>query len=162
MKTVNKLIVILSLLFLVGCSSGNTQDEGDRETAIQTEEYSADDEILTQEERREKIERSLDVFYDHFGHISRIVYDEDLDAITINYLSSTFSDELAFMKSSKKDLTDWETLRSSFVNVSKAMSEGVDENIAIILLDPENEESRLLEARDGEIVYDYFEAHNFD
>ena len=51
MKTVNKLIVILSLLFLVGCSSGNTQDEGDRETAIQTEEYSTDDEILTQEER---------------------------------------------------------------------------------------------------------------
>lgn len=162
MKTVNKLIVILSLLFLVGCSSGNTQDEGDRETAIQTEEYNTDDETLTQEERQEKIERSLDVFYDHFGHISRVVYDEDLDAITINYLSSTFSDELAFMKSSKKDLTDWETLRSSFVNVSSAMSEGVDENIAIILLDPENEESRLLEARDGKIIYDYFEAHNFD
>ena len=65
------------------------------------------------------------------------------------------------MKSSKKDLTDWETLRSSFVNVSSAMSEGVDENITIILLDPENEESSLLEARDGKIGYDYFEAHNF-
>ena len=162
MKTVNKLIVILSLLFLVGCSSGNTQDESGRETAIQTEEYSTGDEVLTQEERREKIERSLDVFYDHFGHVSRIVYDEDLDAITINYLSSTFSDEVAFMKSSRKELTDWETLRSSFINVSSAMSEGVDENITIILLDPENEESRLLEARDGKIVYDYFEAHNFD
>lgn len=167
-----KIMVVLSAtLLLWGCSDNNdiVEEESVKEEKIEVvEEDSGVEEVEEETEQAseevEEVEYSREdrVFIAHvmmadaFSNMAEIEYDSSADMLTIFPTDEGFTMEIFYMMlGHEESIRDWDILVESLTELSISVSEMVDEDIQIAILNPEDSDKVLLLVQDGFVLYNF-------
>lgn len=171
-----KIMVVLSAtLLLWGCSDSNNKVEEesvkeekievveeDTEVVEETEEEA--EQVSEEEEEVEEVEYSREsrvfiaheIMIDAFSSMSEVEYDSSADMLTIFPADEGFTMEIFYMMLGHEEyIRDWDVLVESLTELSSSVSEIVDEDIQIAILNPEDSERVLLLVQNGFVLYDF-------
>ena len=79
------------------------------------------------------------------------------DALVYTPTDPGFSNELAQMVLGLLSRNDWDMMVQSFRELSGVVSQNVDEDLGIVIMNPDNEERVILIVRNGVVEYDFME-----
>ena len=165
--------VLSATLLLWGCSDNNdtVEEESVKEEKIEVVEEKEDTVVEEIEEETEEIEEEVEeveysreerVFIAHvmmadaFSSTSEVEYDSSADMLTIFPTDEGFTMEIFYMMLGyEENIRDWEVLVESLTELSSSISEIVDEDIQIAILNPEDSERVLLLVQDGFVLYNF-------
>ena len=169
-----KLMVVLSAtLLLWGCSNTNNkvEEESVKEEKIEVVEEKevvgvkeVEEEVEQVSEEAEEVEYSREerVFIAHvmmtdaFSSMAEVDYDSSADMLTIFPTDEGFTMEIFYMMlGHEESIRDWDILVESLTELSISVSEMVDEDIQIAILNPEDSERVLLLVQDGFVLYNF-------
>ena len=167
-----KLMVVLSAtLLLWGCSDNNNvaEEESVKEEKIEVvEEDSEVEEVEKEEEqvseeveevdysREDRIFIAHEIMTDAFSDIAEVEYNSSQDMLTIFPTDEGFTMEIFYMMlGHEESIRDWDVLVESLTELSSSVSEMVDEDIQIAILNPEDSEKVLLLVQDGFVLYNF-------
>ena len=115
-------------------------------------------EITPEEERRLRTSLAVSLMERSFENTATIRYNEESDSITILPTDEDFAMAIMFLISGDIPMSEWYTLRDSFVEMSLSINENVGEGITISLLNPSNPDLTILTVVDGIVFYDAFDG----
>lgn len=174
-----KIMAVLSAtLLLWGCSDSNdkVEEESVKEEKIEVVEEKEETVVEEVEEEIEEIEeideeteveevehsRESRVFIAHeimadaFSSMSEVEYDSSADMLTIFPTDERFTKEIFYMMLGHEEyIRDWDVLVESLTELSSSVSDIVDEDIQIAILNPEDSERVLLLVQGGFVLYDF-------
>lgn len=167
-----KIMVVLSAtLLLWGCSDNNdiVEEKSVKEEKIEVvEEDSGVEEVEEETEQAseevEEVEYSREdrVFIAHvmmadaFSSMAEVEYDSSADMLTIFPTDEGFTMEIFYMMlGHEESIRDWDILVESLTELSISVSEMVDEDIQIAILNPEDSDKVLLLVQDGFVLYNF-------
>ena len=161
--------VIVVLVLVIGVSGGE-EDESTTPVADDTEETVAEKPVEVEPEPEPEIEPEVDpelerqftimfaesIAQETFIETASVHYSESEDAMIITPTDDDFIMALYFLETGLMDISEWDNLRDSFLYYSSTLSEAVDKNISVMVVNPANENNYILKARNGEVIYDVF------
>ena len=171
-----KIMAVLSAtLLLWGCSDNNNkvEEESVKEEKIEVVEEKEEtvvEEVEEIEEIDEEVEEVEEVKYsredrvfiahvmmtDAFSSMAEVEYDSSADMLTISPTDEGFTMEIFYMMlGHEESIRDWDILVESLTELSISVSEMVDEDIQIAILNPEDSEKVLLLVQDGFVLYNF-------
>lgn len=164
-----KIMVVLSAtLLLWGCSDTNNkvEEESVKEEKIEVVEEKEDTvvEEIEEEAEVEEVEYSREdrvliahvMMADAFSSMAEVEYDSSADMLTIFPTDEGFTMEIFYMMlGHEESIEDWDVLVKSLTELSSSVSEMVDEDIQIAILNPEDSEKVLLLVQDGFVLYNF-------
>ena len=172
-----KLMVVLSAtLLLWGCSNSNdiVEEESVKEEKIEVVEEKEETVVEEVEEEIEEIDEEVEeveevkysredrVFIAHvmmtdaFSSMAEVEYDSSADMLTIFPTDEGFTMEIFYMMlGHEESIRDWDILVESLTELSISVSEMVDEDIQIAILNPEDSDKVLLLVQDGFVLYNF-------
>ena len=162
-----KIMVVLSAtLLLWGCSDSNNkvEEESVKEEKVEVVEEKEDTVVEEIEEEVEEVEYSREdrVFIAHvmmadaFSSMAEVEYDSSADMLTIFPTDEGFTMEIFYMMlGHEESIRDWDILVESLTELSISVSEMVDEDIQIAILNPEDSDKVLLLVQDGFVLYNF-------
>ena len=172
-----KIMAVLSVtLLLWGCSDSNdiVEEESVKEEKIEVVEEKEETIVEEVEEEIEEIDEEVEeveeveysredrVFIAHvmmadaFSNMAEIEYDSSADMLTIFPTDEGFTMEIFYMMlGHEESIRDWDILVESLTELSISVSEMVDEDIQIAILNPEDSERVLLLVQDGFVLYNF-------
>lgn len=172
-----KMMAVLSAtLLLWGCSDNNNkvEEESVKEEKVEIVEEKEETVVEEVEEEIEEIEeideeveeveysREDRVFIAHvmmadaFSSMSEVEYDSSADMLTIFPTDEGFTMEIFYMMlGHEESIRDWDILVESLTELSISVSEMVDEDIQIAILNPEDSDKVLLLVQDGFVLYNF-------
>ena len=171
-----KIMVVLSAtLLLWGCSDSNSkvEEESVKEEKIEVVEEKEETVVEEVEEEIEEIEEEAEeaeveysredrVFIAHvmmadaFSSMAEVEYDSSADMLTIFPTDEGFTMEIFYMMlGHEESIRDWDILVESLAELSISVSEMVDEDIQIAILNPEDSDKVLLLVQDGFVLYNF-------
>ena len=171
-----KMMVVLSAtLLLWGCSDSNSkvEEESVKEEKIEVVEEKEETVVEEVEEEIEEIEEEAEeaeveysredrVFIAHvmmadaFSSMAEVEYDSSADMLTIFPTDEGFTMEIFYMMlGHEESIRDWDILVESLTELSISVSEMVDEDIQIAILNPEDSDKVLLLVQDGFVLYNF-------
>lgn len=171
-----KIMAMLSAtLLLWGCSDNNNkvEEESVKEEKIEVveekeetvvEEVEEEIEEIDEEEEVEEAEYSREdrvfiaheIMVDAFSSMSEVGYDSSADMLTIFPTDERFTKEIFYMMLGHEEyIRDWDVLVETLAELSSSVSDIVDEDIQIAILNPEDSERVLLLVQDGFVLYDF-------
>ena len=171
-----KIMAMLSAtLLLWGCSDNNNkvEEESVKEEKIEVveekeetvvEEVEEEIEEIDEEEEVEEAEYSREdrvfiahsIMVDTFSSMSEVEYDSSADMLTIFPTDERFTKEIFYMMLGHEEyIRDWDVLVETLAELSSSVSDIVDEDIQIAILNPEDSERVLLLVQDGFVLYDF-------
>ena len=115
-------------------------------------------EITPEEERQLRTSLAVSLMESSFKNTATIRYSEESDSITILPTDEDFAMAIMFLISGDIPMSEWYTLRDSFVEMSLSINENVGEGITISLLNPSNPDLTILTVVDGIVFYDAFDG----
>ena len=161
--------VLSATLLLWGCSDSNNEveEESVKEESIEIVEEKEDTGVKEVEQVSEEVEeveysREDRVFIAHvmmsdaFSSMAEVEYDSSADMLTIFPTDEGFTMEIFYMMlGHEENIRDWDVLVESLTELSISVSEMVDEDIQIAILNPEDSERVLLLVQDGFVLYNF-------
>ena len=171
-----KMMAVLSAtLLLWGCSDSNSkvEEESVKEEKIEIVEEKEETVVEEVEEEIEEIEEEAEeaeveysredrVFIAHvmmadaFSSMAEVEYDSSADVLTIFPTDEGFTMEIFYMMlGHEESIRDWDILVESLTELSISVSEMVDEDIQIAILNPEDSDKVLLLVQDGFVLYNF-------
>ena len=165
-----KIMAVLSAtLLLWGCSDNNNKVEEEsvkeeKVEIVEEKEETVVEEVEQVSEEVEEVEYSREerVFIAHvmmadaFSSTSEVEYDSSADMLTIFPTDERFTMEIFYMMlGHEENIRDWDVLVESLTGLSSSVSEMVDEDIQIAILNPEDSERVLLLVQDGFVLYNF-------
>lgn len=167
-----KIMVVLSAtLLLWGCSDSNNkvEEESVKEEKIEVveedsgvEEVEEETEQVSEEVEEVEYSREERVFIAHvmmtdaFSSMAEVEYDSSADTLTIFPTDEGFTMEIFYMMlGHEESIRDWDILVESLTELSISVSEMVDEDIQIAILNPEDSDKVLLLVQDGFVLYNF-------
>lgn len=174
-----KMMAVLSAtLLLWGCSDSNSkvEEESVKEEKIEVVEEKEETVVEEVEEEIEEIEEEAEeaeeaeveysredrVFIAHvmmadaFSSMAEVEYDSSADMLTIFPTDEGFTMEIFYMMlGHEESIRDWDILVESLTELSISVSEMVDEDIQIAILNPEDSDKVLLLVQDGFVLYNF-------
>ena len=163
------LMVLIASLVLTGC--GGSFEEGYEDGKVEAEPV--EDEVV-QVVENEVVEDSVEPVEDEltrdqsirlvelmmaesFADSGEVGYSIIYDALVYTPTEPGFSNELAQMVLGLMDRSEWDGLVQSFRELSGVVSHNVDEDLGIVIMNPDNEERVILIVRNGVVEYDFME-----
>ena len=166
-----KLMAVLSAtLLLWGCSNNNdvVEEESVKEEKIEVVEEKEVAGVKEVEEEVEQVNEEVEysredrvsiayvMMADAFSSMAEVEYDSSADMLTIFPTDEGFTMEIFYMMLGHEEhIRDWEVLVESLTELSSSVSEMVDEDIQIAILNPEDSERVLLLVQDGFVLYNF-------
>lgn len=172
-----KIMAVLSVtLLLWGCSDNNdiVEEESVKEEKIEVVEEKEETIVEEVEEEIEEIDEEVgeveEVEYsredrifiahvmmtDAFSSMAEVDYDSSADMLTIFPTDEGFTMEIFYMMlGHEESIRDWDILVESLTELSISVSEMVDEDIQIAILNPEDSDKILLLVQDGFVLYNF-------
>lgn len=169
-----KIMAVLSAtLLLWGCSDSNNkvEEESVKEDKVEVVEKEEDTVVEETEEENEEIDEELEeveysredrvfianeIMVEAFSSTSEVEYDSSADMLTILPTDERFTMEIFYMMlGHEENIRDWDVLVESLTELSSSISEIVDEDIQIAILNPEDSERVLLLVQDGFVLYNF-------
>lgn len=171
-----KMMVVLSAtLLLWGCSDSNSkvEEESVKEEKIEVVEEKEETVVEEVEEETEEVEEEAEVeeveysredrvfiahvmMADAFSSMAEVEYDSSADMLTIFPTDEGFTMEIFYMMlGHEESIRDWDILVESLTELSISVSEMVDEDIQIAILNPEDSDKVLLLVQDGFVLYNF-------
>ena len=166
-----KIMVVLSAtLLLWGCSDNNNKVEEEsvkeekveiveekEETVVEETEEEIEEEVEEVEySREERVFIAHVMMADAFSSTSEVEYDSSADMLTIFPTDEGFTMEIFYMMlGHEESIRDWDILVESLTELSISVSEMVDEDIQIAILNPEDSDKVLLLVQDGFVLYNF-------
>ena len=171
-----KIMAVLSAtLLLWGCSDNNNkvEEESVKEEKVEIVEEKEENVVEETEEEIEEIEEEAEVeeveysredrvfiahvmMADAFSSMAEVEYDSSADMLTIFPTDEGFTMEIFYMMlGHEESIRDWDVLVESLTELSSSVSEMVDEDISIAILNPEDSEKVLLLVQDGFVLYNF-------
>lgn len=169
-----KIMAVLSAtLLLWGCSNNNdiVEEESVKEEKTEVVEEKevvgvkeVEEEVEQVSEEAEEVEYSREerVFIAHimmtdaFSSMAEVEYDSSADMLTIFPTDGGFTMEIFYMMlGHEESIRDWDILVESLTELSISVSEMVDEDIQIAILNPEDSDKVLLLVQDGFVLYNF-------
>lgn len=163
------LMVLFASLLLTGC--GDSFEEGFEDAATEVEAVEdevvevVEDEVV--EDDREPVEDELTrdqsirlvelMMAESFEESGEVGYSIIHDALVYTPTDPGFSNELAQMVLGLMSRSDWDGMVESFRELSGIVSDNVDEDLGIVIKNPDNEDLILLLVRNGAVEYDFME-----
>ena len=170
-------MAVLSVtLLLWGCSDNNdiVEEESVKEEKIEVVEEKEETIVEEVEEEIEEIDEEVgeveEVEYsredrifiahvmmtDAFSSMAEVDYDSSADMLTIFPTDEGFTMEIFYMMlGHEESIRDWDILVESLTELSISVSEMVDEDIQIAILNPEDSDKILLLVQDGFVLYNF-------
>ena len=169
------MVVLSATLLLWGCSDSNSkvEEESVKEEKIEVVEEKEETVVEEVEEEIEEIEEEAEeaeveysredrVFIAHvmmadaFSSMAEVEYDSSADMLTIFPTDEGFTMEIFYMMlGHEESIRDWDILVESLAELSISVSEMVDEDIQIAILNPEDSDKVLLLVQDGFVLYNF-------
>lgn len=172
------MVVLSATLLLWGCSDSNNKVEEEsveeekievveekEETVVEeVEEEEEAEQVGKEVEGVEEVEYSREnrvfiaheIMIDAFSSMSEVEYDSSADMLTIFPTDERFTKEIFYMMLGHEEyIGDWDVLVESLTELSSSVSEIVDEDIQIAILNPEDSERVLLLVQNGFVLYDF-------
>lgn len=162
-----KIMAVLSAtLLLWGCSDNNNkvEEESVKEEKVEIVEEKEETVVEDIEEEVEEAEYSREdrvfiahsIMVDTFSSMSEVEYDSSADMLTIFPTDERFTKEIFYMMLGHEEyIRDWDVLVETLAELSSSVSDIVDEDIQIAILNPEDSERVLLLVQDGFVLYDF-------
>src|SRR5699024_11091279 len=169
-----KIMAVLSAtLLLWDCSNNNdiVEEESVKEEKNEVVEEKevvgvkeVEEEVEQVSEEAEEVEYSREerVFIAHvmmtdaFSSMAEVEYDSSADMLTIFPTDEGFTMEIFYMMlGHEESIRDWDILVESLTELSISVSEMVDEDIQIAILNPEDSDKVLLLVQDGFVLYNF-------
>lgn len=167
-----KIMAVLSAtLLLWGCSDSNNKVEEESVKEEKTEVVEEDSGVEEVEEETEQVSAEVEeveysredrVFIAHvmmtdaFSSMAEVEYDSSADMLTIFPTDEGFTMEIFYMMlGHEESIRDWDILVESLTELSISVSEMVDEDIQIAILNPEDSDKVLLLVQDGFVLYNF-------
>lgn len=169
-----KIMVVLSAtLLLWGCSNNNNkvEEESIKEEKVEIVEEKEDTVVEEVEEETEQADEEVEeveysredrvliahvMMADAFSSMAEVDYDSSADMLTIFPTDEGFTMEIFYMMlGHEESIRDWDVLVESLTELSSSVSEMVDEDIQIAILNPEDSEKVLLLVQDGFVLYNF-------
>ena len=163
--------VLSATLLLWGCSDSNSkvEEESVKEEKIEVveedsgvEEVEKETEQVSEEVEEVEYSREDRVFIAHvmmadaFSSMAEVEYDSSADMLTIFPTDEGFTMEIFYMMlGHEESIRDWDILVESLTELSISVSEMVDEDIQIAILNPEDSDKVLLLVQDGFVLYNF-------
>ena len=162
------LMVLFASLALTGC--GGSFEEGYEDGKVEAEPVSEEvsevvenevvedsvepvEEELTRDQSIRVVELMMAESFDSGDVGYSIIY----DALVYTPTDPGFSNELAQMVLGLMGRGDWDGMVESFRELSGVISDMVDEDLGIVIMNPDNEERVILIVRNGVVEYDFME-----
>lgn len=142
----------------VAIESVETVEETDEveEVTEEVEESSEElEEIEIEYSREDKINFAQSTMANSFADTGEISYDSNMDALTILPTDPMFSDAVYYVMTGESDGEAWRELVGNMVGLSITISEIVDEDIRVAILNPDSPDRILLLVKNGEKLYDF-------
>lgn len=177
MKKKAFILSLLSVFILAGCTaeeSVNDEETVDRVEEVETEDNSIEDEAVEEveefeqesEEVEESVEDSVDsrmerilfaeaVLTESFEGVGTVSYDYELDIIGITPTDPAFVDDIYHIMIGVTDKSAWNSLVGNVAELSIVISDIVDSDIQVAILNPESTDRVLLLVQDGFVIYDF-------
>ena len=170
---IKRVLLVTSLLFIfVGCGVNETENEevvvDEVEEIEEVEEDSGVEEVEEETEqvneeveeieysREDRVAIAYVMMDDAFSSMAEVEYDSSADMLTIFPTDEGFTMEIFYMMLGHEEhIRDWEVLVESLTELSSSVSEMVDEDIQIAILNPEDSERVLLLVQDGFVLYNF-------
>lgn len=160
------MVVLSATLLLWGCSDSNNkvEEESVKEEKIEVVEEKEETVVEEVEEEIEEAEYSREdrvfiahsIMVDAFSSMSEVEYDSSADMLTIFPTDERFTKEIFYMMLGHEEyIRDWDVLVETLAELSSSVSDIVDEDIQIAILNPEDSERVLLLVQDGFVLYDF-------
>ena len=134
------------------------EEEPIEEVVVEPEPEEEAVEITPEEERQLRTSLAVSLMERSFENTATIRYNEESDSITILPTDEDFAMAIMFLISGDIPMSEWYTLRDSFVEMSLSINENVGEGITISLLNPSNPDLTILTVVDGIVFYDAFDG----
>ena len=160
------LMVLIASLVLTGC--GDSFEEGYEDGKVEAEPVEdevvqlVDNEVVEgdveDELTRDQSIRLVELMMaESFADSGEVGYSIIHDALIYTPTDPGFSNELAQMVLGLMDRSEWDGLVQSFRELSGVISQNVDEDLGIAIMNPDNEERVILIVRNGAVEYDFME-----
>src|SRR5699024_3959764 len=171
-REMKKIMAVLSAtLLLWGCSDSNNKVEEESVKEEKTEVVEEDSGVEEVEEETEQVSEEVEeveysreerVFIAHvmmtdaFSSMAEVEYDSSADMLTSFPTDEGFTMEIFYMMlGHEESIRDWDILVESLTELSISVSEMVDEDIQIAILNPEDSDKVLLLVQDGFVLYNF-------
>lgn len=164
-------MLIFASLVLTGCTEAEEPVEVE---AVEDEVVEVVEEEVSEVVENEVVEDSVEPVEDEltrdqsirlvelmmaesFAESGEVGYSIIHDALVYTPTDPGFSNELAQMVLGLMSRSDWDMMVQSFRELSGVISQNVDEDLGIVIMNPDNEERVILIVRNGVVEYDFME-----
>ena len=151
------LMVLFASLVLTGCAEEPVEVEAEPvedEVSEVVENEVVEDDELTRDQSIRLVELMM---AESFAESGEVGYSIIHDALVYTPTDPGFSNELAQMVLGLMSRSDWDGMVQSFRELSGVVSQNVDEDLGIVIMNPDNEERVILIVRNGVVEYDFME-----
>ena len=173
MKKKVLILSLLSVFILAGCTaeeSSNDEETVDKVEEVETAEDSIEDEAVEEVEEEPEVEESVEdsvdsrmeriifaeaVLAESFQGVGTVSYDYELDIIQITPTDPAFVDDVYHIMIGVTDKSAWNSLVGNVAELSIVISDIVDSDIQVAILNPESTDRILLLVQDGFVIYDF-------
>ena len=162
------LMLLFASLVLTGCAETEVvEDEVEdevvevvedevEEAEVEFEEVEVEDE-LSRDQSIRLVEIMMSESFEETGEVGYSILE---DALVYTPTDPQFTIEMAQMMLGTLDRSSWDGMVESFRELSGTISDLVDEDLGIVIMNPENDELVILMVRDGVVEYDFMEDEN--
>lgn len=164
------LMLIFASLVLTGCTEAEepveveaVEDEvvevveEEVSEVVENEPVVEDVEPVEDELTRDQTIRVVELMMAESFESGDVEYSIIHDALVYTPTDPGFSNEMAQMVLGLMGRGDWDGLVENFRELSGVISEMVDEDLGIVIMNPDNEERVILIVRNGAVEYDFME-----
>lgn len=128
----------------------------EEEAEVEEEPEEPEEAEETELSREDRIYVANAIMSDSFSSMAEVDYDASADVLTILPTDEQFTLEIVYMMMGyEENIKDWNQLVKSLSELSISVSEIVDEDIQIAILNPEDSEKVLVLVQDGFVLYNF-------